>query len=190
MASHTLGVTNTASVDLDSYRTMYKLSLEISLALIFWIWKSVKFSCLIWNSPLMFFFCFFLFFSLLFSLTEAVYFNKESSCPLWTGLIMERLRFFLLFIYLNCSFVYNFTREISLNWFSLLSAIEFSWCRFGEFCIASTWNPLIDDFIYSQYFSASYCKEKFCLGHLRESKDKNPARRRFPVFKGVAHMIP
>ena len=35
MASHNLGVSTTANLDLDSYRTMYKLSLKVSLALIF-----------------------------------------------------------------------------------------------------------------------------------------------------------
>ena len=38
--------------------------------------------------------------------------------------------------------------------FSLLSAIEFSWCLFGEFGIGSTENPLVDIFLYSHHLSS------------------------------------
>ena len=44
----------------------------------------------------------------------------------------------------------------------------------GESGIRSTYNPLIDIFIYSHHLSAWYCmdviKEKFCLGHSWELK--------------------
>ena len=44
----------------------------------------------------------------------------------------------------------------------------------GESGIGSTYNPLIDIFIYSHHLSAWYCidiiKEKFCLGHSWELK--------------------
>ena len=44
----------------------------------------------------------------------------------------------------------------------------------GESGIGSTYNPLIDIFIYSHHLSTWYCidiiKEKFCLGHSWELK--------------------
>ena len=38
-----------------------------------------------------------------------------------------------------------------------MSAIQFSSCKFGEFGIRSTYNPLIDTFLYSHLLSALYC---------------------------------
>ena len=54
--------------------------------------------------------------------------------------------------------------------FSLLSAMQFSWCSFGEFCIRSlNWNfglfsSLVSLILYQ------YWKEKFSLGHSQELK--------------------
>ena len=49
--------------------------------------------------------------------------------------------------------------------FSLLYAIQFLWNYFGEFCIRSTNNLLIDMTLQSHHLSAWCCKEIFCFGH-------------------------
>ena len=49
-----------------------------------------------------------------------------------------------------------FSLPRSNRWFSLLSAIQFSWFLFGEFAIGSTYNPLNYIFLYSCHFSAWY----------------------------------
>ena len=65
------------------------------------------------------------------------------------------------------SLVHNDICFWSLFYFSLMSAIQFLWWRFGEFGIGSTNNPLIDMFLYSNpLFAWQYCYswKKFCLG--------------------------
>ena len=46
-----------------------------------------------------------------------------------------------------------FTPKISVQLFSLLSAIQVLWCEFNEFGIGSTNNPLTDDFSLSSSFN-------------------------------------